>query len=368
MMRSILLFADRLPPLMGGMEVHAKYFIDYFTAHPRFPLAAIVTKDPENRDVLVTSENMNIISLDSLPKMVQPSCLFFNSGRWIEELEDLRQWFPQSTFIYRTGGNEILKAPLVRRSIPGHLSRQKYWSETLNRTIDYIITNSNYTETRLRNTGIECPFFRCVGGVNWAALKPRSPSQHDAITIFCAARFVPYKNHALLLAVIHQLHLRGYQLRLKLAGEGPLLGQIQELASLLGIESIVSFLGTIDHELTCSEIAEANFYMLLSMDFLTEVPGGSYVHAECMGRSLLEALSAGTYVIAGRGGAVEEVVTAGRGTLVELTHPVDIADHIEHLFRTLPGKLPRNDTYSWERIFKQYEALLEHKHASLTSH
>lgn len=362
MPRNILFFADRLPPLVGGMEMHAKYFIDYFGQHSLFPLSAIVSKDSTNRDILIRHCNKQIITLESLSEMFSPDILFFNSGCWIEELEDLRQWFPHAKFIYRTGGNEILKAPLIRKLIPEHDLRQKYWVETLNRCLDLLITNSAYTECRLRTIGMSCPFERCVGGVNSDALKPSCKCIPSELTIFCAARFVPYKNHSLVLSVVQEILSRGHAVKLRLAGEGPLLSQIKQQAVDLGIDSVVEFLGALDHEKVCHEIASAHLYMQFSKDHLTQVPGGSYIHSECMGRSILEAVTAGTYIIAGRSGALEEIVTPARGLLVDLDRPAAIVDQIETIIQSLPERLPVSDDYSWEKVFKHYEQILQQPH------
>ena len=70
----------------------------------------------------------------------------------------IRNLFPKAYFLYRTGGNEILKAPLIHHEIPDHSLRQSYWAEMINRSIDLLITNSAYTEKRLCEIGIACPF------------------------------------------------------------------------------------------------------------------------------------------------------------------------------------------------------------------
>ena len=195
MPKTILFFADRLPPLVGGVEMHARYFIEYFTGHPLFPLAGIVTKYGQNEDCLVTKEGLRPIQLEELSKLFAPHFVFFNSGRWIEQLHYIKQMLPKAGFLYRTGGNEIIKAPLDNPHIPDHALRQVYWVNTLNQTIDVMVTNSAYTETRLRNIGILCPFSRCVGGVNASALKTPAVPSSGITFIVCAARVVPYKIH-----------------------------------------------------------------------------------------------------------------------------------------------------------------------------
>ncbi len=357
--QSILFFADRLPPMIGGMEMHARYFIEYFTHHPKFPLSGVISKNTVGQDILVKDTGTTCIKMRNLPDLFNPTFIFFNSGRWIEELILIRNLFPNAYFLYRTGGNEILKAPLNYHKIPDHSLRQSYWTEMINRSIDLLITNSAYTENRLCEIGISCSFIRCVGGVNTTALKQSSLPLQFPVTIFCAARFVPYKNHLLLISIVRELILRGYNLRVRLAGDGPLLAQAKEQVLGEGLNSIVEFLGIMSNEETCQEIARAHIYMQLSTDQLTEVPGGSYVHAEGMGRSILEALSAGTFVIACRSGALPEIVTEERGLLIALDHVEKMTGAVERILKDLPGKRSFSEEFSWKIIFAQYENILD---------
>ena len=365
---SLLFFADRLPPLTGGMEIHASYFIQHFIHHPFFPIVGVVSKNDQGEDCLITEEGVVPIALEDLPDLFDPDMLFFNSGRWIENLKFLKKMFHKAIFFYRTGGNEILKASLMNQKIPDHSMRQSYWAHTLNHTVDYLITNSAYTEKRLLNLGITCPLTRCVGGVNAEALKPVSSERKDPLTVFCAARFVPYKNHSLFLSVIHSLILRGYQLKVRLAGEGPLMEDAHNQVIRSGLESVVEFLGVLDNQEVCEEITHADIYMQLSGDQLTQVPGGSYIHSEGMGRSILEALTAGTFVIAGQSGALSEVVKKDRGLLLEMDDVDAMIDKIAEVLKKRPQRSPFTDQFSWKKVFNLYEELFEGAHESSTSY
>ena len=355
MTSGILLYADRLPPLIGGMEMHGGYFVQHFEDHPRFPLVGIVTKDAGGHDV-------------ALPRAGgEPVIVFFNSGRWIEALRELRATHPDAIFVYRTGGNEILKAPLETTEMPDHHQRQAFWADTLNATVDLLITNSAFTERRLREVGVGCAFGRCVGGVNLDALaRPTHPPGPPRL--FCAARFVPYKQHARLLDVVAVLVARGHDLRLRLAGDGPLLEAARTQVDRLGLREFVEFLGALDNETACAETAAADFYVQFSGDVPTDVPGGRYLHCEGMGRSILEAVSAGTYVIAGRGGALSEVVTPDRGLLVDLEASDDsIAERITALLVS-PPRPPPTGEYAWTHVFNRYERLWEECLAAARRH
>lgn len=364
----LLLFADRLSPIIGGMEMHADAFINYFTDHPRFPLSAVITKNEQGVDYLRLTGVGTSIVLKDLPGELNPMVLFFNSGRWIERLAEIRALFPNAHFVYRTGGNEILKAALTHQQIPQHRLRVAYWVKEINQAIDLMITNSAYTERRLVDIGITCPFLRCVGGVNVTALKPAQSTHYRSLTLFCAARFVPYKNHALLLSVVSQLISRGHCLRLRLAGDGPLLESAKQQVFRYHLIPVVTFLGALDNMATCHEIASADVYIQLSSDHLTPVPGGSYVHSEGMGRAILEAITAGTFVIAGHSGALSEIVTAARGVLLDLD-PIDqLIEKIEKILRSLPPRTPLVEAFGWQHLFRHYEALFESMYENIVGH
>jgi glycosyltransferase involved in cell wall biosynthesis len=364
----ILLFADRLPPLVGGMEMHAGYFIRHFGDHQQFPLMAVISKDPGGSDCLVSAAGREPVDFEQFAVRNEPAIVFFNSGRWIEDLPTLRSLFPGAEFTYRTGGNEILKAPLERVPIASHADRRRFWVNTLNDTIDTLVTNSAFTEGRLQDAGVKCPFLRCVGGVNFSAVSKPRPVRRGPPVLLCAARFVPYKHHALLIHVAAALNARGHAFELRLAGDGQLLEEIQALVRGYGLDAMVRFLGALPHEATCAEIAAADVYVQLSGDVPTPVPGGSYVHAEGMGRSILEALSAGTYVIAGCGGALHEIVEPGLGELVDIGRPEQVIEALSRVLADPPERRAPTDAYDWSHLFARYTRHWEERDAAARRH
>jgi glycosyltransferase involved in cell wall biosynthesis len=359
MPKTILFFADRLPPLIGGVEMHAKYFIEHFSYHPRLSIVGTITKNALGEDCLVVGNSLQPVLIENSCLLPNPDIVFFNSGKWIEQFTRIREKFPKALFIYRTGGNEILKAPLVHKQIPSHALRQSYWAHTINQTIDIMITNSTYTEKRLQKIGITCFFQRCVGGVNSFALKTPKLPKNELPVIFCAARFVHYKNHNLMVSVIKELVERGHKFHVRLAGDGPLLSKVQEQVKNDQLTSVITFLGAIDNQEVCREITLANIYMQLSSDHEIQVPGGSYIHSEGMGRSILEALTAGVFVIVGQSGALSEIVTKDKGLIVEPNHYKLVADQVEPILSSLPKRRPFSNDYSWTNIFRRYEDFME---------
>jgi glycosyltransferase involved in cell wall biosynthesis len=352
-MKPVILYADRLPPLVGGMEIHARYFIEHFKGHSEFPLVGVVTKDRDGSDMLVGFPGRQQCLSDDLAAL-DPAIVFFNSGRWIEQLRQLRSLFPQALFIYRTGGNEIIKAPLTTAQIPAHSARQAFWVDTINQCVNQLVTNSYHTEQRLASIGISPSLFlRCVGGVRPAADPQPARAKCARTRLCCVARFVPYKNHKLLLDVVSALVEAGFDLELRLVGDGPLMKDSMRHASLLGAR--VVFLGNCDNETACAEIKTADYYVQFSTDQRTEVSGGSYIHSEGMGRSILEAIARGTFVIALRAGALPEIVTPDRGLLLE---PGPLKTLVVQIASLLSGPVrhprPTNE-YDWPIYFNRYE-------------
>lgn len=354
---NILLFADRLPPQIGGMETHAEYFIKHFNTHRDFHLRHVLTKDENGNDCLEEEGGLFPIDIHQLSSVIQyaPDIIFYNSGRWIEYLTAIRKQYPKSICMYRTGGNEIIKANLGRRMFLSHRERQEYWASQINKNLDCVVTNSQFTESRLSDIGVNPSLFlRCVGGVETGYLETRN-SNEDGITIFCAARFVPYKNHRNLLLAFSQIGDLEVNYKLMLAGDGRLLSESIALTKELEIDNRVNFLGRLSNEQVLKYLNRADYYVQLSEERLVPVEGGSYVHAECMGRGLLEAISCGTYVIAANSGAISEIVYEGRGQLVD---PEDV-NHLSIILKDLilnpKGRGRKTDEYSWTNYFTNYE-------------
>lgn len=351
----VLFFADRLPPLIGGVEVHAKYFIEYFNKHPNYSLT-IVSKDIKGNDVLIKDKKkkcpVNFNDLNSMSFDI----VFFNSGAWIEQLVCLKKILNSAKFIYRTGGNEIVKAPLVSLNMLSHKTRQSFWAKQINEAIDIVITNSEFTELRLKQIGITTCFKRLIGG---ASFERKLQSHHnERITFVCAARLVPYKNHLLLLKVFKLLCEMGCNYTLKIYGDGELSSEIKEKINAYQLESYVQLFPPLEHAKLSQEIANADFYIQLSQDLVRKVPGGSYIHTEGMGRSIMEAIMSNTFVIAGSCGALSEIIHEKNGVLVDLSDINNIASTIKKLGDS-PPLLHNQEDYSWTSLFLHYEKMFE---------
>jgi glycosyltransferase involved in cell wall biosynthesis len=268
-------------------------------------------------------------------------------------------------FIYRTGGNEVNKAPLSL-DIDNHYERQNYWVKTINQNIDFLIANSHFTKQRLIDLGIQNQIIRIIsGGIdetnirkaidNISQTKNALKINESEILIACCCRFVPYKRTDFLLRSF--LHLpRKY--KIVLVGDGELLENAKTITNDLNLN--VQFLGKLTNEETLNIIAAANIYCQASTDLIVNVKGGNYVHTEGMGRSLLEAICCGTRVVVTDCGAIKEFINSENGTLAE-SNEIEFAKQIEYTLSlpTIEESRRQNyiNEYSFENIFNQYETL-----------
>lgn len=361
----IILFADKLPPEIGGMEIHAHYFNQHFSKRNEL----IIISKENGADVIVNSDykkikNINLFNF--LKTFENERCVvFYNSGFWIESFVKIKTMFKKAVFLYRTGGNEINKAQLSLQ-IENHSERQKYWVNTINQTIDYLVANSKFTKHRLIDLGIESDIIKIIsGGIDvlniQKALDGKSQTRKflncDATDklIVCCCRFVPYKRTDFLLRAFQYL---SPQYKIVLVGDGNLLDTAKIISNEMNLN--VSFLGRLSHTETLKIIAAADVYCQASTDLVVNVEGGSYVHTEGMGRSLIESICCGNRVVVTDCGALDEYINSNNGTLVK-ENEVEFARQIEHTLSLVPIKetdrLSYCDRYNFESIFNEYETL-----------
>ena len=333
---SLFLFADRLPPLVGGMETHAAHFMRFFRRHERYPLRGIVTKDACGRDVLLDAAGAPA-ARESLADVVAEvtgasdgkpvrQVLFFNSGRWIEALPEIRGRLPRAVLCQRTGGNEVIQARLDDMT-GSHAARQVIWARTINRHLSLLVSNSRFTDARLCAAGIDqSRIERVSGGVDSAAAARAIAARatlrarwfgalSDRPVVVVASRHELFKGIDTAIRAVALARTRA-DVTLVCAGDGSLRGEHERLAAdLLGPSSFL-FLGPLSPDESLEVISAANVVCALSRDQVRSVPGGRYIHTETMGRTVLEALCTGVPVVASRAGALPEFVPLHLGLLV----------------------------------------------------
>lgn len=186
---------------------------------------------------------------------------------------------------------------------------------------DRILCVSGAVEETLARYGLASPRIKTVhSAVDLErALMPPVPRAslgipEDAPFLFSAGSLVDHKDHANLLKAFAQVRASFPDARLCLAGDGNLRAELEELRGKLHLDTAVQFLGyRKDAPGICRS---ADVYVSSSW-------------SEGLGTSILEALAAGTPVVAAEaGGAAEMVIPGQTGFLVPTRNPEALAKAI----------------------------------------
>jgi colanic acid/amylovoran biosynthesis glycosyltransferase len=139
------------------------------------------------------------------------------------------------------------------------------------------------------------------------------------LEIFCVARLAPVKGHAILFQAVGELALRGHDVRITVAGDGPLRTELIRLAEVLGIHTHVRFLGSVGQDVIHSLYSAADIFVLPSF-------------AEGVPVVLMEAMAARCPVIATRIAGISELIEHGvTGLLVNPGRADLLSDAVERL-------------------------------------
>lgn len=169
--------------------------------------------------------------------------------------------------------------------------------------------------TRVVHYGIESP--------SAASLERRGlvrnglVSDPDAIVLGVASRLVPNKGHDLLIDAFAEARSHLPQLRLMIAGDGPLSHELKEKVTRLRLNDSITFLGF---------VSDIEIFMIACDIFLFPTLRG---FGEGFGLAALEAMSCGSPVVATNVGPLPELVEHGEtGLLVEVGSMTETANAI----------------------------------------
>lgn len=155
-----------------------------------------------------------------------------------------------------------------------------------------------------------------------------------------------------LLEAFARIHPDFPQVRLRLAGTGPLLDDLKARAEALGISDAVDFVGVLRDRPKVEFLQQALFMVCPS-------------RGEPFGIVNVEGLAAGVPVIATRVGGIPDIILNGEtGYLIELDNPADLAGRMSELLASEEKRmkmaaraLTRAGEFDWETITARYEAL-----------
>jgi glycosyltransferase involved in cell wall biosynthesis len=140
-------------------------------------------------------------------------------------------------------------------------------------------------------------------GVDVERFRPPDRSARGAsasLRVLSVCRLVAEKGVEDLVIAVRLLADRGVDVRLTLAGEGPLRGRLEAVARRLGVEGSVTFAGLVPHERMPALHHGHDAFVLAS------APRATW--QEQFGFAVVEAMASGLPVLAGHSGSLDEVV------------------------------------------------------------
>jgi glycosyltransferase involved in cell wall biosynthesis len=225
------------------------------------------------------------------------------------------------------------------------LQRQTY------RFAHKIVANSRAASRQLASEGIAADRIQIIpNGVN-AGANATVTRTGPVTTILTVANLRAEKAHEVLLAAAAELRPRYPYLRYRIAGDGPRLAELKALASSLGLDGTVRFLG--HREEVPALLHDADVFVLPS-------------RSEAFPNGAIEAMAAGLPVVASRVGGLLDLIDDGRtGLLVRPDDPGALAGAIESLVLSperagMLGAAARDEvarSYSFDRMVRGFEDL-----------
>ena len=166
----------------------------------------------------------------------------------------------------------------------------------------------------------------------------------DGFTLLSVGSLIPRKGHELIIAALTELP----DMRLLIAGSGPMRAELERVAQDKGVASRVRFLGEIAHDDLTDAYRAADIFVLASS-------------REGWANVLLEAMACGTPVVATNVNGTPEVVTDPKlGTLVEERSAPALARAIRTLRAVVPDRAAVRtyaEQFSWDDTARANKAL-----------
>lgn len=376
-------FVHKLDCGIGGMETHQRAVQAYFfsgQSSPRVCFRYIIEQSLPFFKVreYTGGQESSVWVIDDLKKLLEvlqvsrteTLFFFFNDGWWIEYADSLRRLYPFTRMAIRLGGNEIGILPWNNGRYC-YEERRLLWKRSLDR-YDYIIANSDYTISLLADFALEHAIVvKIRGGVNDLLCHSLSGRKKDLerelrdtlrikskYILTFASRFVPFKGiiPALKQLIATDIYRDSF---LILVGSGPLEDEIHSWCRMNLDGEHYAFLGERTNDDVLHILAGSSLLVNPSLSLRSFSGDGVYYHTETMGRTMMEAVSVGTKVLATDVGGVAELFREcpGAGILVHPDGP-SLRKGFESIEQFISSPMSVAD-YGWNHVFKQYVHLFE---------
>ncbi|MCL4078675.1 glycosyltransferase [Coriobacteriia bacterium Es71-Z0120] len=292
-------------------------------------------------DFMQYLEISRLLGIDTLQERVVNSLVFervLESGLW--------QRIVKSRALIETGLDDFAEAWLgitadVNQSTP-ELTARLAWRYTrlLYNRSDLVLTPSVTLKRELMRHGVTAPVDHLSNGIDLALVRVKESYARSGRLVH-AGRLGYEKNVDVVVKAFARALAHGVDATLDVVGDGPARDSLERLASRLGIEGRVRFLGFVARDELVQRYWEYDAFVTAST-------------IETQGIVLLEAMASGLPVIGVRALAIPEIVRTGRSGIVVAPGDVQsLARAIERLesddaLRERMGRAARGDVQRHE--------------------
>lgn len=279
--------------------------------------------------------------------------------------------FPKAELLYQFHSPWYLEYQIRKRQEKGRLSRMDSAVSGLMKFIQaclikrtQVVTLSEYMKKEASKIHPRPTISVVPGGVNIEQFYPSSNRGNlreklgmrpDQFILFTARRMTARTGIDLLLKAVQNIHTRFPNLRLFIAGTGPLEGPLKEQAQEAKMNSTVRFVGRLENSQLVEYYQAADLFVMPSLEL------------EGFGMATLEALACGTPVLGTRVGGTPEILEPlNPDFLVEkpeaglfaqaLSNWISRKNELAEWRPKVRIYVERN--YAWDKIAVQFEGLL----------
>jgi phosphatidyl-myo-inositol dimannoside synthase len=356
--RRLLVLTPDFPPAFGGIQLLVSRLVESFEQFE----VRVVALDQPGAEAFDRAADLDVVRT-SRPAIPKSSNLLLNVRAAREAMRfrpdvvlaahiivapaaALIRRMAGAPFVLYVHGNEVAARPRLTRFAV--------------RSATACIAVSSYTRGLATDAGADAARVHCIPpGVDLPSVKRADRDERP--TVLTLARLTaPYKGHDVLIRALPRIKDAVPQVAWVVVGDGPLRGELAELARSQGVGDSTAFAGALPDDQRDAWLDRAHVFAMPSR----LPPGGK--GGEGFGIVYLEAGAHGLPVVAGNvAGALDAVVDGETGLLVDPTDPRAVADAVSELLLDperaealgRAGRV-RAQGFAWPRIAARVEDLL----------
>jgi len=370
---------------IGGVETHGYEFVRYFSKDSRYKIEYIFSKAKVSDGINHDSKNKELekkvirkltgdLKKDAalILKMTPDiNIYFFNNPNWLPIAKDIRKVRPNAKIFVRSGGNDIPAGWVVDENDKSVslLKNRKILVNTINKSVDSLIVNSDFSRERMIALGIKpSKITKVIGGVDCSSFVPNKNPESKKIEIAFWGRLVEFKGINYSLKAINEVRKKHKDITFTIIGDGPEREKMMKMIPKLNMKSFVKYKGLVEFYEIPPLVKDAKIFLHLPIYLEKKVRGSKYIHTETMGRTYCEATSLGMVSVISNVGGGPEIIREGENGFVvpekdyklaaqKISELIENPQLLERMGRK--GRKIARKEFDWKILINKYKELFK---------